>query len=345
MTRSATTLASWTAVLVQALSAKGVETGRLLREVGIDAARLYDPDARFPVAQTLHLWRLAEDVTGDPLIGLEMARFVTPMSFHALGYMLLSCSTMGQMLDWLTRYGRMVTEGGEVQVLQHDRHVHIDLRLPPGVLPPHCAVDALMCVLLAGCRKLVGRSLQPVSLEMVRPPPGDAPRFAAAFPKAQLAFGAARNRITFERWVLDLPTLWRNPELARANASVVMNYLARVNRDDVCNRVRLALVEMLPKGEPSQAEVARELSLSVRNMQRRLADAGSSFTALLNETRREQACLLLRGDCHSMSEIAYQLGFAEPSTFSRAFTRWMGCSPSEWRRQGRNDKETGPDTM
>ena len=98
-------------------------------------------------------------------------------------------------------------------------------------------------------------------------------------------------------------------------------------------RVEAALVDQLPHGEPSQKSVAEALHLSARSLQRRLAEAGSSYTEVRDNARRELALRYLRDGGHSVSEITYLLGFSDSSSFSRAFRRWTGVSPSAYRQQ------------
>ena len=96
-------------------------------------------------------------------------------------------------------------------------------------------------------------------------------------------------------------------------------------------QVRAKIIERLPSGHVTQEEIAQELNMSLRNMQRRLRGEGTSFTQLLDDTRRTLATQYVRSRRLSINEITYLLGFSEPSNFSRAFKRWTGLSPSEFR--------------
>lgn len=329
---SATALGSWIAVLAGTIDSMGVDSRVLLDAAGINAAQLKDPNARFPVRQTSRLWDLAIAATGEPLIGLLVAQRIKPTTFHALGYALMACSSLREMLHWLMRYAKVVSEAGEISLTFEQDTCHIDLTIAPGSQGHPAAVDALMYAIVRTCRLLLGSDVQVLEVWLQRAEPDDVQAFARAF-RAPLCFGAPSNRIVFDSAVLDQPSLLANPDLARASEAVAADYLARLNQEDVCNRVRLVLVGLLPEGEPAQAKVAQALAMSERSLQRRLADAGTSFRELLNATRREQACMLLRSDAHSISEIAYLLGFGELSNFTRAFRRWMDCSPTEWRNR------------
>ena len=96
-------------------------------------------------------------------------------------------------------------------------------------------------------------------------------------------------------------------------------------------KVRHAIEEQLPEGEPSAEHIAKALHLSLRSLQRHLADEGCRFDTLLNESRENLALLHLRDPQVSLSEISYLLGFADTSSFSRAFKRWTGMTPGQFR--------------
>ena len=118
-----------------------------------------------------------------------------------------------------------------------------------------------------------------------------------------------------------------------ANAQIVADYLARLDNDSFPDRVRARLVEVLPSGEVEAELLARGLNLSLRTLQRRLAKAGTSYSELLDEARRELALRYIGEHRLSIKETTYVLGFSEPANFTRAFRRWTGFSPTQYRQQ------------
>jgi AraC-like DNA-binding protein len=108
---------------------------------------------------------------------------------------------------------------------------------------------------------------------------------------------------------------------------VLVRYLARLERSRVSARVQRALLEALPDGAPSKPAIARSLGMSARNLQRHLAAEGTSFKEVLSQARIGLARQYVAERRLSVTEIAFILGFADTSTFSRAFKRWTGKSP------------------
>ncbi|HEY0972874.1 MAG TPA: AraC family transcriptional regulator [Solimonas sp.] len=330
---TATALTSWAKAIRKALDAAEVDSARLFAEAGLDPVGLDDPNARYPVAATTRLWELAVRATGDDAFGLTVARHVSQTTFHALGYSLAASSTLKEAFERLLRYFRIVTDAADLQLDEDTAHLTLILHVDPAraVIAPQ-ALDAFAYLLLRLCRGLYRRDAAPVSVTLCRPPPRNRAAFERAF-RAPLCFGADENRLVFERALFEQRLEGANPELARHNDEIVLRYLARHDRDNLVARVRAVLTEQLPSGEPSEAAVAVALHLSSRSLQRKLAEEGSSYTALLTQTRRDLAHSYLRGGRHSVGEIAYLLGFADTSSFTRAFRRWEGCAPSAFRER------------
>ena len=145
------------------------------------------------------------------------------------------------------------------------------------------------------------------------------------------AAGAARNRLVFDHDSIERPLEGGNPELARFSDVIAQQYLTRIERDDIQARVREALLRRLEGSEPSQEEIAEQLYMSARTLQRKLGDSGTTYKELLDGTRRALAFAYLSAPEHSVNEITYLLGFSSGSCFTRAFRRWSGQSPSDWR--------------
>jgi AraC-like DNA-binding protein len=328
---AATVLASWARAIKRALDAAGCDSAAVFRKAGLDPAVLADPNARYPVENTTRLWQLAVAATGDACFGLKVASQVNQTTFHALGYALTASTTLKDVFERSVRYFRVVTDAVDLDFRASGAEYHFRI-LPPesGPQPAHEAVDAFISVYVRTCRALTDRSFAPLRILLRRPAPPDPAGFERTL-RAPLRFAAAENLLVLDRAALERPLEGANPELARHNDEIVLRYLARFDRDNILARVKAALVECLPHGEPSQDAIAAALHLSSRSLQRRLADENTSYKQLLDATRRELALSYLKDNRYSVSEITYVLGFSDLSSFTRAFRRWTGQPPSAWR--------------
>lgn len=313
-----------------ALGDRGLDGTAIALEAGIDPASLRDPNARIPLAPAARFWEAAvQAVDGDPCFGLDVARHLTPTSLHAVGFAWLASATLREAGRRLVRYLRVVTAVDEVEIRQADGCTWLVFITEEGYTLPR-SYDARLASLVILCRAIAGEAFVPTMVRLRHPRPAGASAMTA-FYGIEPVFGSDEYAIAISDADLDRPLPTGNAELALSAEKIAADYLARHARDDIAARVRRALIEMLPSGGMSRAAMARRLLLSERTLQRRLADQGHTFAGLLDGLRQELAQDYLRTGRHSINEIAYLLGFAEIASFTRAFRRWTGQSPSAWR--------------
>lgn len=327
-----TVLSSWGRAIRRALDAAGIDSARLFAEAGLDIGALANPDARYPLSKTTRLWALAVRETGDPAFGLSVATQVTQTTFHALGYALIASGTLREAFERMVRYFRLVTDAADLKLVREPQAYRFEVDYAPGAEPAQESVDAFISLALRFCRSQLGREFAPLRLSLRRPPPPQAERYTALF-RCPVEFGAGRIAIWFAPDAFERPLPDANAELARHNDEVVLRYLARFDRDNTGARVRAALIELLPGGEPSAQKVAESLHFSLRSLQRKLAEEDTSFEQLLQQTRHELARSYLQNPRYSIGEITFLLGFTDASAFARAFRRWDGGTPSEFRER------------
>ena len=325
-----TTISSWALLIAKALDAYGCRSNELFEQAGLDPRALRDPNARYPIRSMKRLWALSVAQTQDPCFGLAVSRFWHPTTFHALGYAWFASASLMEALLRLVRYFRVVSTGGALDLEDLSEEVRCVLRTTVKYEVLDEVSDAALATLVIMCRMSKGPDFSPSRVEMRRPKPACSEEFSRVF-RAPIHYSAAENALYFDGKTLhdSLPTA--NAELARANDQIVTDYLAQLDRSDIAMRVKAKLLEYLPSGYVSEETVAEALHISLRTLQRKLSEAGTTYKQLLDETRRALAAQYIKNSALSLSDITYLLGFSEPSNFSRAFKRWMGTSPSEYR--------------
>ena len=180
------------------------------------------------------------------------------------------------------------------------------------------------------CRALIGREFTPLRIELRHPAPPQLADFNAIL-RSPLRFDASRTAMVFAADALERPLAMGNPELAQANDAIALRYLANTEIRSIAVRVRELLTTKLADGEPSEEDVAQLLNTSVRTLQRKLVDSGTTYRNVLDDTRRDLALSYLKVSLYSVTTITYMLGYTATSSFTRAFRRWTGQSPSAWR--------------
>ncbi|WP_339461990.1 AraC family transcriptional regulator [Pseudomonas sp. EA_105y_Pfl2_R69] len=329
--RERTTSSNWALGIVQALEMGGVDCRAIFPELGLDYAALEDPDARFPQDGMTRLWQRAVELSGDPAIGLNMAKVVRPASFHVVGYALMSSRTLKEGFARLVRYQRIIGEGADLSFRPQRNGYELTLAIHGDRLPAaRQSCEASLAYALAFCRWMTGKPIRPQRVLFQGDPPADLQPFEQVF-QGPLQFNADHYGLLFERADMDMPLPTANESLAQLHDRFAGDYLARFSESRVTHLTRQVLCRLLPQGEPRREVVAQALHLSQRTLQRRLQEEGSSFQQLLDDTRRELAQQYLAQPALSLLEVAYLLGFADPSNFFRAFRRWFGLTPGEYR--------------
>lgn len=324
-------ISSWALLVAKALAAEGHDSEALFRSAGLDPTKLRDPDARYPIEGMCRLWRLAAQVTEDPYFGFKAASYWHPTTINALGFSWMASDSLRDALTRMARYGRLVTTVAQMELEEYDDHFAFRIRTTmPRAEVPHEAVDAGLATFVAMCRMSYGSDFDPLRVVTQRPAVEDPSRYIEYF-RAPVEFSAPENILYFSKEALEAHLPTANPRLARINDQVITEYLAQFDKNSASIRVRSKLTEMLPAGNVTQQDVADSLHMSLRTLQRKLADEKTSYKELLEETRKELANQYLRQGCLSVSEVTYLLGFSEPSNFARAFKRWTGRTPSEFR--------------
>lgn len=330
MSQTATALTSWVKAIQKALEKAGCDSQGLLKQAGLDIQGLNDPNARYSLAQTAHLWQLAVQATQDSCFGLKVASQVNQHTFHVLGPSLGTSTTLKEMFGRIIRYFRLVTNIPELEFFSKGDTHYFVIHVPEQVQPE--AIDAFISVFIRASRALQGSDFSPVRIELRRSPPADLQTYQAIL-KTALIFNAAKDMIVFDTASIEQPLEGANPELTQEYDDIIRRYLTRFDKQNILAQVKLKLIERLSTGEIQQQEIAKSLGLSIRSLQRKLGEESTTFSELLDNTRQELALSYIKNSKYSITEIAYILGFTDISSFSRAFRRWTNLSPVKYREQ------------
>jgi AraC-like DNA-binding protein len=332
------TLTSVAQVIVDVLDERGIDGHRIVREVGLDPRRMQDPNARYPFSAMTRLWLSATEISADPCFGLEVGNRFHPTSLHAIGFAWLASDSLLDAMQRLARFFRVATTASAAEVtLGNDGYV---LRLRPadnaGVTAPAApaAQDATAAAIVQMCRLSIGRRFRPSRIELPhdRPSPACVKKLVEQL-RAPVIFDTSDFGLVIDRHLAEKRLPSGNAELAHANEKVLIDYLAHLDRNAIGERVKARLVDALPAGAVSEADMANSLNMSVRSLQRRLSEDQTSYKGVLDDTRRDLALTYLGNSRLSINEVTYLLGFSDPSNFTRAFKRWSGQTPSQYRAE------------
>jgi AraC-like DNA-binding protein len=188
---------------------------------------------------------------------------------------------------------------------------------------------------VAVIRKLVGDGVRPIAvgLELPRPERDEEAEIFASALRCPLEFGSRISTIALDPSILAQKVIGADPVVEAAMLRYVEEVTSRLPEQGMAGRVRRQVLSTLQSGDPTVETIARQLGTTSRTLQRRLQEEGTSFQQVLDEVRREVAVTHMRGRGATIDEVAFLLGFEKSSSFHRAFKRWTGVTPGEFRKQ------------
>lgn len=300
--------------------------------MGIDMGATKLPGARIPYETYAQLWVEAAKLIGDPCFVIKSAEHYHPSYMHALGYAWMASSTLREAFDRMGRYTRVISDVAMVVCTDEgdDFSVELKSRFESGHL--EITMIAGLAVILSLCRANFGQSLAPTLVHLTYKAPDCSERYFDYFNQV-VSYERKRNRIAFATEDIDKPLSSANVLLAEVNDQVIEEYLAQLNKDDITGRAKALVVDMLPSGSVTIGKVAGKLNMSIRTLQREFAKIDKSFVEILAETRLDLARRYLKDPNKRLEEIAFMLGYAEYSTFSRFIKRYTRHSPVNYREK------------
>ncbi len=313
----------------------GLPPAALLRQARLPAALHLNRQGFVTTAQYFALWRALEDLVPEPGIGIKLVEAadtaVLPPSnlaaFHARGYR--------DGLYRIARFKRLCTPE-QLHFTEENGEFTITTEwLYATELEPAVATDVTFASLVELGRRGTGQCLTPCRVQFVRPDPKvDIHR---AYFGCPVRYGASHNVLTLKSADLDRPFPGHNPELLEMLTPALASALGELDaHSSIREQVKIVLKRSLASGRPELLDVARELGMSERTLQRRITDEGGSFRGILIEARQELGRQLLADSSADIEEVACLLGYQDTSSFYRAFRGWEGVTPNRWRELNSN---------
>jgi AraC-like DNA-binding protein len=324
--RPAPTPAVTLRAFLTAFGSLGWDTDLLMRVAGVTRSLLEDPDASVPcealsavICEALRTRRLKNP-------GIKAAAQISIGAFPLLDYLIVTSDTLGQAVTQLSRYLRIMGAPFSLEIYDRENPV----RLVYTAIPDPFTAEFEVALPIFHLRNETDSRLS-VAYASLTHQPDDVTEVEQTL-GCPVRAQASWNGIALPAEALHLPMRRRDPvlhQLLRHDAEKIRATLP--SSRDVVAQVRHVLTSLLAHGNAEIQVTARALASSVRSLQRRLAAAGTSYQAVLDSTRQEAATSYLAGHVFSIAEIGYLLGYSEPAAFHRAFKRWTGLTPHEFR--------------
>jgi AraC-like DNA-binding protein len=324
--REPTNPAAIVLVFVNALERLGYSPELLLAGTGVSRKDLENPGA--PIHCSVIGSVLASAMQARPMKNLAMRMAAeTPIgAFPLIDYLVVTSENVAAGLKQLARYFRLEDAPYTLYFREDEDPVRV---LVEGTADAF-SIEFEIALCVSHLREETEHQVQPAFVSFIHCP-DDVAEMERTL-GCPIHWNAAWNGLAFPREMWQLPLRRRDPVLRKVleqHADEIAERLPAA--DGVALEVRRALASRIAKGDVQIASIARALATSTRSLQRRLSAAGVTYQDLLDQTRREAANTYLRVATLSIGEVAYLLGYSEPAAFHRAFKRWTGMGPQEFR--------------
>ena len=324
--------ASSTLALVHYLETRGLlNPAEIERETGLQLNTLKDPDLRIPATTHYRLWELAERLTGDPAVGLHAGQVIDPERMGLVGHVFFNCDTLGEAVIQYVRLYRLINESVTLSFEQTPNQAILTWQSDNSAYYSRLDMDRTLAAAICRTRHFIHKGLRADWAEIAHPEPSYAREYQNLF-GGPVVFGCGVTRLAFSCEHLDHPIPHRNPYVYSAVLKQVNAVLARLQtRRSFSRKVRRLISRQMATDKIDADTLARQCHMSRQTLYRRLKKEGLSFQDLVEQVRRDKALRYVANDQYALGEIAFLLGFSELSAFSRAFKRWTGVAPAQFR--------------
>ena len=325
---------AFTKGLAEAIAAKGGNADLIRGAFGLEHSNLADPEGFIATETFALLLEETARATGDDYFGLHFGAGINPKIIGPVIYVVLNSPTIGAGIENVERYLKIHNEAARWFTHTEGERAYVGYELAElGIEKPRQYHEASLVVALNTLRMMAGSHWAPREVHFTHESPHQVSEHTRIF-SAPVRFGCATNAFVVERAFLERQVPAADPQLYKILRRYLNNILSELPREDsFLASIRKAIAETMRDGDPGLGRVAKQLAASPRTLQRRLKEYGLEFKKLADDTRRRYASNYLLDRKHTLTEVAFLLGYSDVSAFNRAFKRWTGTTPLQYRRE------------
>ena len=321
----------WVKGILSSAESLGISADDILANLDISLDLENNKPAYLSLDQTQEIWSQAESLSGHPFFGLRMGQRGRPSYFHAAAYVTMTSTNLKVAFENFTKYMPLVSEGASLQLSYEGDKVWLRFTPKPDSTPfSRHQHESVMALLLAFSNWMLGdANIFPSNVSFVHGAGPDLSEYQKVFgvmPKFSQEF----TGIQFPKGILQQSLVESDASLNQVHKEHADQLLA--THLDTSWKVKVIQI-IVEAGDfnLNREQVASQLNISTRTLQRRLHEEGSSFLELMDAQRKQKAQYLICDTQKSLKEVALDLGFSESSTFYRACHRWFDSPPNAMR--------------
>lgn len=313
----------------------GYSEKSLLKEPRIPTRESCIVNKRVPFSIYEYVFQAAANMLNDPLMGIKMGLAPYPKSWGVIYFLVISANSISEILTVLKKYFPLVMDFIELEIDDSDEDFcRVELHFKHDRMPNPLVIDHLMANWYAAADAVFHNiAWVPRKIGFTRSGGGKEEDIRKLFKKAEVCFEQDYNFVEIPMEYMDYHSVSFNTEIFQLVQKHAEGLLYQLNSNDrVTQEIAQEIISQLPNGVPKIEVVADKLNCSGRTLQRRLSERNITFQQLVDNVRKELALELLHQSSESISNVAEKTGFHDDSTFHKAFKRWTGLSPGQFRR-------------
>ncbi len=317
---------------------KGADLGELCRAIGIAPEMLERADAFVDLDQSIKAWDAAIRASGDSFLGLHIGETTSPGLAGMLGFLMETSPDLLTAFTHATQFNgyisNMTVYSLEVrgdEFFYYAEPLDVWNEASPGTARQ--VVEHSAAAFVHVTKLLSGKAKYPLRVSMRYSRPADTREYLRVL-KTEPAFNQPRNCLVYRLRDMQLPVIGHNPQLNLMFKGLLEKEIAKTKeRETFTNEVRRVILQNFTATMPQLNDVVSHLNITPRTLQRKLQEEGTSFQSIAESVKSELAIGLLKNRSLTVNEVAYKLGYAEPSVFRRAFKKWTGVSPKGYGKE------------
>jgi len=318
------------------LRRRGVNPDDLLKDVGLRRADVLDPDNRIPYAAVLAFVERAATTLGDTSYGLRLGAAQEARNSGMLGFLMLNSPTLLDALSNIQRYHRVLGDGEDIEIVRTGPRFTLRFRETDKALRGlrHNS-EYIAAIIVRACRDMTRKRISPVRVEFMHGRPNAKVAYAD-YLGCPVKFHAEWDALIYDDDTMSLPVIGADSALLKVLERACQKILGPTpKKSDIVHDVRELVVDRLAKGTVNLDTVAAQLNMSSKTLERRLAERDTTFSAVLDDIRSGLAKRYLGDTDLRLDQIAYLTGYSEAAALVRAFKRWSGTTPMQFRAKCR----------
>ena len=329
-------ISGWMISIWRAMELSGLDFKQACNELKIDSSAFDNPESRTAAKSTIKILEYCNAKLNRHDFSLIVAEQFHPNIFHALGYAMMSSQNLQSALAYIVQYKKVVSNTCTLNIVEGENDLVFSMNIcryikSNELVLPYTAVELFIATIVKFARELTGSNLNLKKILFSYPKPEWNVDFLTQYFKCNIEFDAPNTAIIFDLTQAQNIVMTSNPLITQMHEKMLENFMSRIDKDDLKYAVKSKIFELLPLGSPSQKVVAQMLGFSLRNMQRKLSEQGTSYKYILEQTRKELTFGYMEQLHLTYTEISYLVGFSCTANFNRVFKQWTGMTPSSYR--------------